>query len=125
MNSAQHQTASPTPTTVQADDAPKLDAHLPSEVGEALDFCRSLISTTPRDTTVDPIDALLYAVLVGDDCEAHLTDPTHQHDDLCGGQDTMALMAKKHAWSTEVVAKLRHLRAAVATVTTTWEQQQH
>ena len=94
-----------------------IDAHLISEVREALHLCRDVLATTPRDTSIDPVDALLFAVLCGQECEEALLDPTHEHDDICGGHDSMAAAAEYQGWSPEMVAKLRRLRLAVAILT--------
>jgi hypothetical protein len=87
-------------------------------LSEALDFCRTLLATTPRDTSLDPVDALVCAVLIGYGCEEHLSDSAHVHDEICGGEDgSMTPLAEFHNWSPEVVAKLRRFRSAVVTVT--------
>ncbi|GAA3718007.1 hypothetical protein [Streptomyces tremellae] len=70
-----------------------------------------LLVTSSREWGEYPVDAWLYAVLVGWDCE---TD--HEHDDVCGGAAAMAEMAERHGWSDEAVAKARRYRATVRAV---------
>jgi len=94
-----------------------IDTQLMADLSEALTYCRNLLATHTRDMSEHPVDALLYAVLVGHGCEALLTDPTHQHDEFCGGDESMAIAAEFPGLSPEIVAKLRRLRLAVATVT--------
>ena len=65
-----------------------------------------LIVTSSRDWGEYRVDAWIYAVLVGWDCE-----DDHEHGDDCDG--AMAEMTARHGWSDEAVAKARRYRAAV------------
>ena len=94
-----------------------IDTQLMADLSEALTYCHTLLATHTRDSSEDPVDALLYTVLVGHGCEAPLTDPTHQHDEFCGGDGALAIAAQFPDLAPEIVAKLRRLRLAVATVT--------
>lgn len=71
-----------------------------------------LLATSSRDWSEYRVDAWLWAVLVGWDCE----EP-HEHDDTCEDGQAMQETAERHGWDEETVAKVRRYRAAVRAVT--------
>jgi hypothetical protein len=93
------ETATETPAAV---DLPTLAA--------ALDGLHTLIATSSRDWQTYRVDAWLWAVLCGWDCEQT------EHDDTCvhGALEETASM---HGWDEATVAKARRYRAAVLAVT--------
>jgi hypothetical protein len=66
-----------------------------------------LIATSSRDWSEYRVDAWLWAVLVGWDCEE-----AHTHDETCEG-GSLEEIAAVHGWSEEAIAKARCYRAAV------------
>lgn len=61
----------------------------------SLEALRTRITLDGRDWTADKVDALLYAVLVGANCEN--TDPGHVHNDIdCAGDQGLWDLARKH-----------------------------
>lgn len=80
----------------------------------ALDGLHTLIATSSRDWGPYRVDAWLWAVLVGWDCEE-----AHEHDELCEDGAAMREMADRHGWDEATVAKARRYRAAVRTLTGT------
>jgi hypothetical protein len=92
--------------------APKTpDVDLPT-LAAALDGLHTLIATSSRDWQTYRVDAWLWAVLCGWDCEQT------EHDDTCvhGALEETAAM---HGWDEATVAKARRYRAAVRAVTET------
>ncbi|MFE2041650.1 hypothetical protein ACFXAZ_12100 [Streptomyces sp. NPDC059477] len=69
-----------------------------------------LIATSSRDWGTYRVDAWLYAVILGWDCEQA------EHDETCV-HGTMEEMQQAHGWSDEAVAKARRYRAAVRALT--------
>lgn len=65
-----------------------------------------LLATSSRDWGAYRVDAWLWAVICGWDCEAAI------HDDTCV-HGTLQEMAAAYGWSDEAVAKARRYRAAV------------
>ncbi|MFH9413989.1 hypothetical protein [Streptomyces rochei] len=94
--------AQPTETTTVA---------LPT-LAAALDGLHTLIATSSRDWGTYRVDAWIWAVLCGWDCEYD-----HEHDDLCENGAAMAEMAERHGWDDATVAKARRYRAAVRALT--------
>ena len=78
----------------------------------ALDGLHTLIATSSRDWGQYRVDAWLWAVLVGWDCEEQ-----HEHDELCDNGAAMTEMQRMHGWNDEAVAKARRYRAAVRVLT--------
>lgn len=78
----------------------------------ALDGLHTLIATSSRDWQTYRVDAWLWAVLCGWDCEQD------EHDDTCthGALEETAAM---HGWDADTVAKARRYRAAVRALTDT------
>lgn len=95
------ETATETPDSV---DLPTLAA--------ALDGLHTLIATSSRDWQTYRVDAWLWAVLCGWDCEQTEHDETCTHGAL---EETAAM----HGWDEATVAKARRYRAAVRAVTET------
>ncbi|MFJ6141381.1 hypothetical protein [Kitasatospora sp. NPDC092286] len=61
----------------------------------ALENLRTRIALDPRDWAADKLDAFLWAVLVGWNCEN--TDPDHVHNDIdCAGDQTLWTIADQH-----------------------------
>lgn len=75
-------------------------------VREAIKAAKRPLTTTSRDMAIDRLDAWLYAIFVGWDC-----DDDHEHDDDC---DAMTDLAIQHGWTAETVARLREHHAAIA-----------
>jgi hypothetical protein len=66
----------------------------------ALEGLRARITVDSRDWSADKLDALLWAVLVGWNCEN--TDPGHVHDDIdCAGDQGLWDIARKHGIPTD------------------------
>jgi hypothetical protein len=76
----------------------------------ALDGLHTLIATSSRDWQTYRVDAWIWAVLCGWDCEKTEHDETCTHGAL---EETAAL----HGWGTDTVAKARRYRAAVRALT--------
>lgn len=76
----------------------------------ALDGLHTLIATSSRDWQTYRVDAWLWAILCGWDCESA------EHDDTCthGALEETAAM---HGWDADTVAKARRYRAAVRAIT--------
>jgi len=76
----------------------------------ALDGLHTLIATSSRDWQTYRVDAWLWAVLCGWDCEQT------EHDDTCthGALEETAVM---HGWDADTIAKARRYRAAVRALT--------
>lgn len=98
-----------------ADETPAAEASvdLPT-LAAALDGLDTLIATSSRDWGTYRVDAWLWAVLCGWDCEED-----HEHDDLCEDGEAMTEMARQHGWDEATVAKARRYRAAVRAVVET------
>lgn len=77
----------------------------------ALDGLHTLIATSSRDWGQYRVDAWLWAVLCGWDCEEG-----HEHDELCDDGAAMREMAEQHGWDNDTVAKARRYRSAVRAV---------
>jgi hypothetical protein len=76
----------------------------------ALDGIHDLIATSSRDWGRYRVDAWLWAVLCGWDCEQT------EHDETCT-HGALEEMAQLHGWDDDTVAKARRYRAAVRAVT--------
>lgn len=83
-----------------------------------LDGLDHLIATSSRDWGEYRVDAWLWAVFVGWDCEEQ-----HDHDETCDDGAAMAEQQQRHGWSDEAVAKARRFRAAVRAVAALDKQQ--
>ena len=73
------------------------DATVPALLGAqtALEALRTRITLDSRDWAADKLDALLYAVLVGWNCEN--TEEGHVHDDIdCNGDQGLWTIARQH-----------------------------
>ncbi|MEU2143593.1 hypothetical protein ABZ741_04680 [Streptomyces globisporus] len=88
------------PTTSEAD-----------TLAAALDGLGRLIATSSRDWGTYRVDAWIWAVLVGWDCEQAVHDETCTHGAL---EETAAM----HGWDDATVAKARRYRAAVRALAT-------
>ncbi|MFD6035271.1 hypothetical protein ACFWHF_12125 [Streptomyces griseoincarnatus] len=75
----------------------------------ALDGLHTLIATSSRDWQTYRVDAWLWAVLCGWDCEKT------EHDDTCV-HGALEETAARHGWDEATVAKARRYRAAVRAV---------
>jgi ParB-like chromosome segregation protein Spo0J len=69
-----------------------------------------LLATSSRDWGTYRVDAWLYAVILGWDCEEDV------HDDTCT-HGAMEEMQQQHGWDDETVAKARRYRAIVRALT--------
>lgn len=69
-----------------------------------------LLATSSRDWGVYRVDAWLYAVILGWDCEEAVHDETCTHG-------AMEEMQQLHGWDDEAVAKARRYRAVVRALT--------
>lgn len=83
----------------------------------ALDGLHTLIATSSRDWQTYRVDAWLWAVLCGWDCEQT------EHDDTCT-HGALEETASMHGWDADTVAKARRYRAAVRTLTATADVRQ-
>ncbi|MEU9640908.1 hypothetical protein [Streptomyces sp. NPDC048188] len=86
--------------------APAID--LPT-LAAALDGLHTLIATSSRDWQTYRVDAWIWAVLCGWDCEQTAHDDTCTHGAL---EETAAM----HGWDDATVAKARRYRTAVRTL---------
>ncbi|MCM1974609.1 hypothetical protein [Streptomyces sp. G1] len=89
------------------DNEPATDAQTLADLFEG--FGR-LLATSSRDWGQYRVDAWLYAVILGWDCEETVHDETCTHG-------AMEEMQRQHGWSDEAVAKARRYRAAVRALT--------
>lgn len=80
-----------------------------STLAAALDGLHTLIATSSRDWQTYRVDAWIWAVLCGWDCEQAKHDETCTHGAL---EETAAM----HGWDADTVAKARRYRAAVRAV---------
>ncbi|AQS70871.1 hypothetical protein [Streptomyces pactum] len=91
---------------VQPTERPAVD--LPT-LAAALDGFATLLATSSRDWGVYRVDAWLYAVICGWDCEQT------EHDKTCV-HGALEEMQEQHGWDDDTVAKARRYRAAVRTL---------
>jgi hypothetical protein len=87
----------------QPTQAPAVD--LPT-LARALDGLHTLIATSSRDWGQYRVDAWIWAVLCGWDCEQT------EHDDTCT-HGALEEMQERHGWDDAAVAKARRYRSAV------------
>ena len=79
----------------------------------ALEGLRERITVDSRDWAADKLDALLYAILVGWNCEN--TDPSHKHDDIdCAGDQGLWNIARQHGISIDQTMQANNRRWWVA-----------
>lgn len=76
-------------------------------IQETLNTLGRYIATDSRDWGLSAGDALLWAVLLGWDCEED-----HQHDDGCSN-GAFQEVAERHRWSPEWQKTVRQMRRAV------------
>lgn len=95
-----------------AAEAPTTTKPETATLAAVLDGLHTLIATSSRDWGTYRVDAWLWAVLCGWDCEEQ-----HEHDGLCDQGAAMAEMALRHGWDHDTVAKARRYRAAVRALT--------
>lgn len=69
---------------------------------------RRYIATDSRDWGQSKGDAILWAVLVGWDCEEE-----HEHDDAMCSTDTFQAIADRHDWGPEFAEHVQAMRRAV------------
>ena len=74
-----------------------LEAETLDHVTEALTVLGALLPLNGRDFSADPLDAVLYGVLVGWGCEEHPASGPHDKD--CGGDDAFDEVADNFGWS--------------------------
>ncbi|CAL9314116.1 hypothetical protein [Streptomyces sp. SudanB91_2054] len=79
----------------------------------ALDGLGTLLATSSRDWGVYRVDAWLYAVILGWDCEQT------EHDDTCT-HGALEEMQERHGWDDATVTKARRYRAAVRALVETY-----
>lgn len=82
-------------------------------VKTSLEALRSRIAVDSRDWTADKVDALLYAILVGVNCE----DDTegHVHNDIdCAGDQGLWELAKQHGIPTDQTIQVSQYRWWIA-----------
>lgn len=90
-------------------------AAVPALLGakESLEALRQRIATDSRDWSADKLDAWLWALLVGWNCEN--PDPEHVHNDIdCEGDQGLWRMAKAHDIPTDDTMRASHLRWWIA-----------
>ncbi|EGJ77718.1 hypothetical protein STTU_4929 [Streptomyces sp. Tu6071] len=76
----------------------------------ALDGLHTLIATSSRDWQTYRVDAWIWALLCGWDCEKT------EHDDACT-HGALEETAEQHGWDDATVAKARRYRAAIRSLT--------
>jgi hypothetical protein len=82
-------------------------------VKTSLEALRARITLDSRDWAADKVDALLYAVLVGWNCEN--TDDRHVHNDIdCAGEQGLWDIGRKHGIPTDQVIQAGQHRWWVA-----------
>lgn len=91
------------------------NAAVPALLGAkiALEHLRTRLTLDSRDWAADKVDALLYAVLVGWNCEN--TDEGHVHNDIdCAGNQGLWNIANQHNIPTDQTIQASHHRWWVA-----------
>lgn len=79
----------------------------------SLEALRQRITLDSRDWTADKLDAWLYAILVGVNCEN--TEPNHVHNDIdCSGDQALWNLGTQHNIPTDQIIRTSHLRWWVA-----------
>lgn len=79
----------------------------------ALESLRTRITLDSRDWAADKLDSLLWAVLVGWNCES--PDPDHVHNDIdCAGDQTLWTIADQHNIPTDQVMQASQHRWWIA-----------
>lgn len=87
----------------------------------ALEALRTRITLDSRDWAADKVDALLYAILVGWNCEN--TDPGHVHNDIdCAGDQGLWNIAHQQGISTDQTIQAGHHRWWIANAIKTAQQ---
>lgn len=82
-------------------------------VKTSLEALRTRITLDSRDWTADKVDALLYAVLVGANCEDDT--PGHVHNDIdCASDQGLWDLAKQHDIPTDQTIQANHHRWWIA-----------
>lgn len=82
-------------------------------VKTALEALRARITLDSRDWTQDKVDAWLWALLVGANCEN--TDPGHIHNDIdCAGEQGLWDLARLHGIPTDQTIQASHHRWWIA-----------
>lgn len=83
------------------------------DLTDALRRLGGALATDARDWGQDGLDAWLWGLLCGWDCEDLLVWPGHVHDEHCADGGAMREVAARHGWSDNDVARLRRYRAAL------------
>ena len=73
---------------------------------DPMESVRRTINFSSLDWTSAKDTAWIYGIICGFDCEED-----HEHDDICGGLDSMIEMAAVHRWTVQQVDRLRVLRS--------------
>lgn len=93
------------------------DAAVPALLGAktALEALRTRITLDSRDWAADKVDALLYAILVGWNCENRA--PGHVHNDIdCSGDQMLWTIANQHGIPTDQTIQANQYRWWIANV---------
>lgn len=77
--------------------------------GEVLEAMTGAMATNVRDWGADRMDAFLWGVLLGWDCD-------EQHDESQCEENAMASIAARHGWDARQVERVRSFRRAVERV---------
>jgi hypothetical protein len=101
VDSAQALTGRSTPVSVPA-------VARENEFGEALEAMTRAMATNVRDWAADRMDAFLWAVLLGWDC-----DEQHEHDEDACSLGAMDEIAARHGWDDHQVERVRRFHRAV------------
>lgn len=99
------------------------NAAVPALLGAktALEHLRTRLTLDSRDWTADKLDALLYAVLVGWNCEN--TDEGHVHNDIdCAGDQGLWDIARQHDIPTDQTIQASNHRWWIANAITVAKQ---
>ncbi|MCD7440267.1 hypothetical protein K4B79_18810 [Streptomyces lincolnensis] len=107
LRAAIHGPVSPVVTGVTGD--PHATLNHARTLAPMLEGLHTLLATSSRDWGEYRVDAWLWAVLCGWDCEQT------EHDDSCT-HGAMEEMQQRHGWDDEAVAKARRYREAVRAI---------
>ena len=87
----------------------------------SLEALHQRIALDSRDWTADKLDAWLYAILVGVNCENREPDHTHNTID-CNGDQALWDLGRQHDIPTDQIIRTSHLRWWVANAVNVGEQ---
>lgn len=83
-------------------------------ISDALASAHSTMAFSSADHGAEQDRAWLYGLFCGWDCDDHLRNPEHVHNEDC--DSAMPEVAERFSWSAEAVEQLRAMHEAVVTV---------